>query len=76
MPVANTDGRETWRIEAKAPSGEIVIEHTTDGSYTPDPFDCLFGVWEWEDPEPGELAAVTEALGAEAVADLAQLLGL
>lgn len=71
--VNSTNQGETWRVEAKGQYGELAIDVETDGSYTPDPFDCLFGTWEWEEPTPAELATVTAVLGAKAVADLALL---
>ena len=72
--VDGEDTAQTWRVQAKTGGGTLAVDVATDGSFVPDPFDCLFGVWQWEQPEPGELAAAVEALGVEAVADLWQLL--
>ena len=66
---------ETWRLEAKTHLGAIEDEITTDGSYEPDPFECLFGVWADFTPGHHEYRAAAAALGPAALADLARLLG-
>lgn len=73
-PVDGDGNGHAFRVEAKGYGGTLSVDVVTDGSYTPDPFECLFGVWQYEEPEPGELAVVVEAIGVEAVADLVALL--
>lgn len=66
---------DSWRLEAKTENGTLGITVETDGSHIPDPFDCLFGAWEYETPDGHEYVRAGRVLGPAALADLARLLG-
>lgn len=73
--VDKDDGTERWLVTAATPKGVLSVTVDTDGSYSPDPFDQLFGVWNDLPPDEGELARVVAVVGTEAVAELALLVG-
>lgn len=68
----NADG-EAWLVTATTTLGCVSSVITTDGSYTPDAYDQLFGVWADCPPCPAEFREAVRVLGTEAVAEVALL---
>ena len=68
-------GDQTWRLEAHTSNGTHAVTLTTDGSYTPDPFEVLFGSWADCAPDDDEYYEAGRILGPDALHDLAGLLG-
>jgi hypothetical protein len=73
--IDKDEDRERWLCTAATPLGVLSVTVDTDGSYQPDAFEQLFGVWDELPPEPGEFAAVVDVIGTEAAAELSLLVG-
>ena len=74
LKTKDEDGSEHWKVSAETARGRLDFDVTTDGSYQPDAFDQLFGVWRDLEPCPGEFHSARVVLGDEAMGELAALL--
>lgn len=64
------DGYRWWLLSVATSRGEIVEEHATDGTYTPEPLDFLVGWLAGFEHEAEDLLWIAYIIGADAMLEL------